>query len=340
MAVSQDQANAYFDQVRNQPGSASKGISMGAVTAQQVMDYYTATHPAAAAPETQALQQIAQIDPTSEALRGQLASSYLGTVNQPTAADLQGYTNMATAIDPTAMAGRQQLESQLTSQAALGSQLDPETQREVEQATLRAQQGRGNIYGTPQLVEEAMTTGEAGLALQQQRQQALQSYLTSGQTVGDVTMGMYGTMQQQRLQNQNAALTYLGSGQTPYQVGAAYVDNANATAAGAAQGGPQYNPSALGEGLTGSSQQSSQYGLDMSQSAQNWYNSFSSNIGGVGATKNKTAAALSGAASGALSGAASGATIGSIVPGVGTAIGAVAGGVIGGVAGGASSYYG
>jgi outer membrane lipoprotein SlyB len=92
--------------------------------------------------------------------------------------------------------------------------------------------------------------------------------------------------------------------------------------------------------MTGSAQQSSQYGLNMSQEASNWYNSFSSNIGGVGAQKNQTAAALSGAASGALSGAASGATIGSVVPGLGTAVGAVAGGVVGGVAGGVSGYYG
>jgi hypothetical protein len=328
------QMRAYFDQKAGQP--AGFNASIPDATIQQ---YYQQSG-GDQQPETAALGQMAQIDPTSEALRGQLASSYLDTVQQPTASDLQGYTNMATAIDPTAMAGRQQMESQLTSQAALGSQLDPETEREVEQSTRRAQQARGNVYGTPQLVEEAMTTGQAGLNLQAQRQQALQSYLQSGQTVGDITMGMYGTMQQQRLQNQNAALSYLGSGQTPYQVGAAYVDAANANAAGAAQGGPQYNPQSLGEGVSGSSQQSPQYGLDMSQSAQNWYNSFSANIGSTGPQKNRTAAALTGAASGALSGAASGATVGSIVPGIGTAIGAVGGAVVGGVAGGASGYYG
>jgi hypothetical protein len=84
---------------------------------------------------------------------------------------------------------------QAQTQAALGSQLDPVTARQVEQQTRLGQVARGNVYGTPQMVEEAMTTGQAGLALQQQRQQQLgtalgaqQSYLGAGLRLDDTAM--------------------------------------------------------------------------------------------------------------------------------------------------------
>jgi hypothetical protein len=268
----QDIANAYFDQVRNQPGAATSG----AVTPQQVMDYYNAANPGAAAaaaqqPETRALSQIAQIDPTTEALRNQLASSYATPLAQsatPDASAIQSYLNMYQQVDPTGVAARNILGDQLTSQAALGSQLDPVTEREIEQATRRGQQSRGNVYGTPQLVSEAMTTGQAGLALQQQRQQALQSYLSSGQTLGDVGLNLYNQQAANLRANQAGALGYLGSGSTPYQTGASYLDRANAAAASAAQGGPTYNPASLGAGYGGTAQQASQYGLDVGQQSQ------------------------------------------------------------------------
>lgn len=315
-------------------------------------------------PETRALGQMAQIDPASEALRQGLASSYLAPLQQaaqtgpPPAADVQSYLNLYKQIDPQGYAqrvalagGMDQFVQQAQQQAALGSTLDASTQREVEQATRAGQVARGNVYGTPQLVAEAMARGSAGEARAQQRRAALssalgqqQGYLGSGQGIGDVANALY---QQGFSRNiagrqaaQGGALSYLGSGQTPYQAGASYLNMAQQNAAQAAQGGPQYNPSSLGQQYQ--AQQFPQYGLDMSQLAGNWYNNINqANMqayglgqayGGQGASGGNRAMS---AGVGALGGAASGALAGSAVPGIGTLVGAG----IGAVAGGASGYF-
>ena len=296
-------------------------------------------------PETAALQQIAGIDPASETLRTALANSYLTPLQQaqsPSAADYKTYLDQFKQLDPEEYAQRQGLATSMDSylkqaqdQAALGSQLDPVTARQVEQQTRLGQAARGNVYGTPQMVEEAMTTGQAGLALQQQRQAQLgtalgaqQSYLGAGLGLGDTALSLY---QQNRANLQNAqsgALSYLGSGQTPYQTGASYVNQANMNAAQAAQGGPQYNPSALGAGYGAA--QIPQYGLDIGQQAQNWYNSFSAYGGGSAApAKNQGQQAAVGALSGAASGALTGAAAGPYGALIGAGVGAVAGGVKG-----------
>ena len=312
-------------------------------------------------PETQALKQMAQIDPASEALRQSVASSYLPQLNQ-----ISGLVSQVTGQAPTsaadALAKYQQLDpqgyaaiqqlggsessylKQATDQLNLGSQLDPVTARQVEQQTRLAQAARGNVYGTPQMAEEAMTTGQAGLALQQQRQQAaqaaqgnMQSYLTSGATLGATGQGLYNQGLSNQVtalglqQNANqAALGYLGSGQTPYQAGASYLNQANQNAGTAAQGGPVYQPASLGASTQAA--QIPQYGLDIGQQSQNWYNSLQAYSGQGTPTKNKGAAA----ATGALSGAASGAAAGTMAyPGIGTAIGAG----VGALAGGASGYF-
>ena len=315
-------------------------------------------------PETQALNQLKQIDPATEALRSQLASSYLPQMNQisgivqqvtgqaPTSAadalakyqqlDPQGYASMQ-ALNTSEDASLQQATDQLN----LGSQLDPVTARQVEQQTRLAQASRGNVYGTPQMVEEAMTTGQAGLALQQQRQAAaqaaqgsMQSYLTSGATLGATGTNLY----QQGLSNQEtalglqqnanqSALSYLGSGQTPYQAGATYLSNAEGSAANAAQGGPVYQPAALGAGTSGTAQQAPQYGLDVGQQAQNWYNSLSAYGGSTTPVKNQGAAAATGALSRVLLAGQYSRTM--AYPGIGTAIGAG----VGAIAGGASGYF-
>ena len=233
-----------------------------------------------------------------------------------------------------------QVSSGAQQEAALGAQLDPATQREVEQATRAGQSARGNIYGTPQLVQEAMERGSAGEARRQQRQQALasalgqqQSYLGAGLGLGDVANSLYNqgynrylqgygsqlegwqAGQGARQQAQQNALGWLGSGSTPYQAGASYLNTAENRAATAAQGGPQYNPASLGQSYGAS--QFPQYGLDIGAQAQNYYNSLAaSGYGGGATTKDKGAAALSGAASGALGGAVAGTTV---YPGVGTA---------------------
>lgn len=302
-----------------------------------------APDPNAPQPESVALRQMGQIDPASEVLRQAVAGSYLTPLQQaaaPSAQQFQSYLDLYKQVDPTGAAARQRLGQDLARQEALGTQLDPATQREVEQATRTAQAARGNVYGTPQLVEEAMTRGQAGLALQQQRQQALQSYLTSGQTPGDVAMNLYNQQQGQLRAAQGAALSYLGSGQTPYQAGASYLNTAEQRAAAAAQGGPQYNPAALGQQYTGAGTPSfPQYGVDMSQLAGNWYNNINAaNLQAYGLTPQGQSSGqkLGKAGAGALTGAASGALAGSAVPGIGT----VLGGAIGAIGGGLGGYFG
>jgi hypothetical protein len=300
--------------------------------------------PGQAQPESVALQQMQQIDPTSEALRQGLGQSYLSNLAQtsaPSAADFQSLLNTYAQVDPTGAAARQKLGTDVASQEALGAQLDPGTIREVEQGTRAAQIARGNVYGTPQLVAETMARGSAGEQRMLQRQQALQSYLSSGQTMGDVAMNLYNQRQNQLRASQGAALGYLGSGQTPYQAGASYLNMAQQNAAMAAQGGPQYNPASLGQQYTGAGAPSfPQYGLDVSQLAGNWYNNINqANLQAYGlqqayGQKSGGGSAM-GAGIGALGGAASGALAGSAIPGIGTLIGAG----IGAVGGAASGYF-
>ncbi len=299
--------------------------------------------PGQAQPESVALGQMAQIDPATEALRQGLAGSYLGPLAQaalPSAQQFQSYLDLAQQVDPTSAAARAQLGTDLAAQEALGTQLDPATQREVEQATRRAQLARGNVYGTPQMVQEAMTRGQAGLALQQQRQQALQSYLASGQTPGDVAMNLYNQQQAQLRAGQQAALGYLGSGSTPYQAGAGYLNTAEQRAAAAAQGGPTYQPQGPSGYYTGAGTPSfPQYGLDMSQLSNQWYNSMNQwnmQAAALGQQGKSSGQRLGGAATGALSGAATGAAAGSVIPGIGTAVGAIGGALAGGLGG----YFG
>lgn len=296
-------------------------------------------------PETQAQKQMAQIDPATEALRSQLASSYQdpNAAANPTAAQYQSYLDTFKQVDPTEYAERSGLAGSMDSylsdmqqQYALGSQLDPVTQMQVEQQARKAQSDRGNLYGSGQAAVEAMTTGQAGQALLQQRQQAYQgalqgqqSYLGAGLGLGDTAMQLYQQGLQNKANAQQSALSYLSSGQTPYQAGASYLDRANADAANAAQGGPQYNPASLGTSYSGSSASAPQYGLDLGAQSQNYFNSLNNSYGGGAgaATKNRTAAAAGGALSGAIAGAP-------------MAVSTYGGSVVGGaIAGGLGGYY-
>jgi hypothetical protein len=301
-------------------------------------------------PETNALLQMGQIDPASEALRQQTAASYADPSQKATAADYQSYLNTFKQVDPTEYAQRQGLATSMNSylksmqdQAALGSKLDPVTQMQVEQAARKGQADRGNLYGSGQAAVEAMTTGQAGQALLQQRQQALQSalggqqsYLGAGLGLGDTAMQLYQQGLANKANAQQGALSYLSSGQTPYQAGASYLANAEGAAGNAAQGGPVYNPASLGTSYSGSAQSAPQYGIDLGAQSQNYFNSLNNAYGGGGgATKNRGGAAMAGAASGALSGATAGAALG----GPYAPITAAAGGLLGGALGGASGYY-
>jgi hypothetical protein len=301
----------------------------------------------------------------------------------PNQADVQSYLDQFQQIDPAGYAQRVALAGQqsdylqnVLGQYALGSQLDPGTVREVEQGTRAAQAARGNVYGTPQLVQETMQRGTAGEQRLQQRQAAagqalggMTSYLGSGQGLGDIANTLYQqgygryanalqsnqaanlaawqtnqganlnawqANQNARLNAQNQALSYLGSGQTPYQAGASYYDRAQAQAASAAQGGPQYQPAALGGGYTGGGASSfPAYGLDMSSNSLNWYNmmnAYNRPMGSTGGSGTNWGAVGAKAGMGALSGAVSGLAAGGV--------GAIPGAIIGGLGGAASGFSG
>jgi hypothetical protein len=288
---------------------------------------------------------MAQIDPATEALRQALAQSYLTPLQQagaPSAEQFQRELALYGQIDPTGLAARQNLEAQLASQAALGSALDPVTMRQIEQQVRAGQVGRGNVYGTPQLVEEAMTTGQAGLALQQARQQALGQFLQGGLSPGDVALNLYNQQQAQLRAAQSAAGGYLASGVTPYQAGAGYLSTAEQRAAAAAQGGAVYNPQGQSGYYTGQGVASfPQYGLDISQLANQWQQSMNYgqyagyNAQLAGAQRGGMGGSGAGAAKGAISGAASGALAGSAAGG----IGAIPGALIGAIGGGLGGYF-
>ena len=333
-----DNAGNYFttdDKGNNTPVTDQQAQAMGFQSAN---------------PETQALKQMGQVDPQTEALRQQLAGSYLdpSKAANPTSADYQKYLDTFKGVDPAEYAARQGLGTSMDSylksvqdEYALGSQLDPVTQMQVEQQARKAQAARGNLYGSGQGAVEAMTTGQAGQALKQQRlgnlQTALggeQSYLGSGLGMGSTAMQLYQQGLQNKANAQQGSLSYLSSGQTPYQAGASYLNNANTNAANAAQGGPVYQPASLGQGTLGTSQQAPQYGLDVGNQSLNYFNSLNNAYGGgaAGTQKNRTVSAASGALSGAASGAMAGSAAG---PGYGTLIGAG----IGAAAGGLGGYY-
>jgi hypothetical protein len=271
-------------------------------------------------PESAALAQMRQIDPTSEAARQWLASSIAAP-----GAGAAGMLGLYGQIDPTSLAMSRALGGQVGGNLALGSALDPTTQMQIEQASRAAQGARGNVYGVAPAVQEAMTTGQAGLALQQARQQAAQSYLQSGVGPGPTAL--------QLLRNQQAATqSYLGSGVTPYQAGAGYLSNIQNQAQQAAGGGPLYQPTGISPNPY--SYLNPTYGLSMGQEANQWYNSLLSQygMGMAAAGPNRGMGALAGGLGGAASGALAGAPAGGI--------GAIPGAIIGGIGGAAKGYFG
>lgn len=77
----------------------------------------------------------------------------------------------------TAAAMRELLAQQLYGDLQAGAQLTPEQAREFEQAVRAGQVARGVTGGNAAIFEEAATKGNAGIALQERRRQAAQSFL-------------------------------------------------------------------------------------------------------------------------------------------------------------------
>lgn len=126
-------------------------------------------------PEERASDQLRQIDPES----------------YQTAIGLgQRYRQMATealpeTTDPRTEQLRGAIEDEALNQLRLGSTLDQEVRRNVEQGVRAAQTARGNIFGVGPAVEEAMETGLAGEQRKLARYGAAAQFLGSGMTRGD-----------------------------------------------------------------------------------------------------------------------------------------------------------
>jgi len=171
-------------------------------------------------------------------------------------------------IDPIseAMRARYGAETADLQQRATAGTLPPGVLREIQQDVRNTQAGTGNTAGVAQAAQEAMTTGSAGL-----------NYLNNvrGQVLG-----------------------YLGSGQTPYSVGAQYTDRAlnqqNAAATG--QMVPSYNPYSQGNTPPPFTSIDPQAGNQFAQGTTQFMNQ------GVGATVGKPASGTGGALIGAAGG--------------------------------------
>lgn len=126
-------------------------------------------------PEERSLDQIRQIDPDtirSATLLGdryrQLATEALPDTTDPRTEQLRGT-----------------LEDEALNQLRLGSTLDEEVRRNLEQNVRAAQTARGNIFGVAPAVEEAMQTGLAGEQRKLARYGAAAQFLGSGQSRSD-----------------------------------------------------------------------------------------------------------------------------------------------------------
>ena len=85
------------------------------------------------------------------------------------------------AADPTGYEVRQMLGDAAKDDLARGTELSPDMARQVTQQERAAQSARGNIYGSAPAAAEAMSLGDAGFRMRQQRLANAASFL-SGST--------------------------------------------------------------------------------------------------------------------------------------------------------------
>ena len=85
------------------------------------------------------------------------------------------------AADPTGYEVREMLGESAKADLARGTELSPDMARQVTQQERAAQSARGNIYGSAPAAAEAMSVGDAGFRMRQQRLANAASFL-SGST--------------------------------------------------------------------------------------------------------------------------------------------------------------
>lgn len=187
-------------------------------------------------PEERAGDQLRQIDPEA----------------YQTAVGLgQRYRQMATeelpdTTDPRTEQLRGSLEDEALNQLRLGSTLDQEVRRNVEQGVRAAQTARGNIFGVGPATEEAMQTGLAGEQRKLARYGAAAQFLGSGQTRSDAlqqNLAFRDTLLNNRL---GRAADFIAAGPSLYNLSNARTNqqqNAFANYINANQANPgQFNP--------------------------------------------------------------------------------------------------
>jgi len=169
-------------------------------------------------PEERALDQIRTIDPamldSARGISGQfrdLATQPLGATTDPRTEELRGA-----------------LEDEAVNQLRLGSTMDQEVRRNVEQGVRAAQTARGNIFGVGPAVEEAMQTGLAGEQRKMARYGAAASFLGSGQSRGDAAARNTSLTQALNLSRLGAANEFIAGGVSPYNLANQRVANQNA----------------------------------------------------------------------------------------------------------------
>lgn len=159
-------------------------------------------------PDERALREIRQIDPTTADTIESLTRGYAELAK----------ANIGATTDPATEALRRDIQDKITSQVALGSQLDADERRQYEQAARGAQTARGNIFGVGPAVEEAVTTGLAGEARLKERLGSATSFLSSGQSVTDALRRDTAFREAATLNRLGAAADFTSSGATGYNM--------------------------------------------------------------------------------------------------------------------------
>ena len=149
-----------------------------------------------------------QVDPNTLAFRREVENQIRAKANE----------NIPSFLDPQTEALRGQLEDETLNQLRLGTLLDADTQRSLQQATRGAQTARGNIFGVGPAAQEAMETGYAGEARAAQRRAAAQSFLGSGQTRSDASSLDRQLIEATRRNRLGDAYSFFSSGQSAEDV--------------------------------------------------------------------------------------------------------------------------
>ncbi len=205
----------------------------------------------------------------------QLALQKLANPQGVAARDQEYQDIMARQNKPVDTTMGQTLQDQLQSELNAGTNLDPVSQRQVEQAARNAQAARGNTLGTANEFAEAASVGQAGEARRAMHQGQALSFLTSGATPQDVNF----RNDQQNIGNLASFL----SGQTPQAQFSQLAGNSAVQPTQTAQYNPaQLNPASVNSTAASSALGFSNFNLNAANNQANpWMAGLSTALKGV-----------------------------------------------------------